>query len=149
MTPVDGISAPRAKRPTRKKPSAAKKSAAATPVTAPMTSIPTHALPTPETKSPSRRSELLMWASAIIITAIICIVWIGLYSNGRLTDTQQSSFFGKISQSLSGLIKTIQTDWLKLQDALDDSANTNAPSEERIRDLEEHVFPQFEDPTKQ
>ncbi|MBI5037394.1 MAG: hypothetical protein HZC01_01635 [Candidatus Kerfeldbacteria bacterium] len=151
MTPVDGIQAPRRKRaPTARTPRATRKT---TP--APVPSAPTQpqatALPIPEPHTAGGGRERLVWAIAIGITAVIFISWVILFSGGSLKSADtDSSFWSRISNRLGSFIETVQTDWFHLKSDLN-TTNTNATTvdEERIKQLEEQVFPQFTDPTKQ
>ncbi len=94
--------------------------------------------------------EQLVWIIAGGITGLIFIIWLAFFIAGPSTDSSSNSLFGKIGHSLSELWETARTDWLKLEKKLDNqNTNSNANvEEERIQQLEEQVFPQFDDPSK-
>lgn len=90
----------------------------------------------------------LMWILASITALVILVGWVFLFQGGQLTkNTSDSSFFSTAGQKLTNLWETIKTDILKIESALE-KLNTNS-EEKKIEELEEQVFPQFTDPTKQ
>jgi len=103
----------------------------------------------PPKKSEEERKHRLMWTLALIFTGIIFIGWLLLFQNGLITSTNsnQSSFFQQLGERAGDLWQTIKTDILKIKDEIEDK-NINT-EEEKIKELEEKVFPQFTDPTKQ
>lgn len=109
---------------------------------------------TPDTQKPSgprvTNREQLVWILAGSVTALIFIIWLAITISTPAQPGESNGIFGRIGNSISDLWDTARTDWLKLEKQLDNS-NTNAASsaeEERIQELEEQVFPQFDDPSK-
>lgn len=105
-------------------------------------------VPQPQ-KDEEERKHRLMWTLALIFTGIFFIGWLLLFQKGLITssNSSQSNFFQQLGEKTSSFWQTIKTDILKIKEKIENE-NTNT-EEEKIKELEEKVFPQFTDPTKQ
>lgn len=134
MSPVDAIQPPQKKK-------------KAPPAKKPPVAFERQKLPGKTYKDQESKKQL-MWILASTTALIILIGWVFLFQGGRLTkNTSDSNFFSTAGQKLTNLWETIKTDILKIESALE-KLNTNS-EEKKIEELEEQVFPQFTDPTKQ
>lgn len=89
-----------------------------------------------------------MWSLVIITTIVIVVLWVLLFSSGSLTPTDKStSRFGLLSNKVEELWESIKEDFLQIKDTVE--KETQPASPEQIEELEEKVFPQFTDPTRQ
>lgn len=88
----------------------------------------------------------LLWALVIGTTAIIFLAWLFLFPKPS-TNQSASSYFDTLGQKISSLWRSIKTDILKIKE-ITNSTSTNS-TDEQINQLENQVFPQFKDPTKQ
>lgn len=89
-----------------------------------------------------------MWSFVIITTIVIVILWILLFSSGSLTPTDEStSRFSLLSNKVEELWESIKEDLLQIKGTVE--KETQSASPEQIEELEEQVFPQFTDPTRQ
>ncbi|MFA5052025.1 MAG: hypothetical protein WC544_03110 [Patescibacteria group bacterium] len=101
----------------------------------------------PQTGAANKQRTLII--SVVVVMAVIFIAWAGLFASGKLTSSSGNSTFGaKLNGQLQSLWQTIKTDILRIKDT---ETNTNGGNvnEERIKQLEDSVFPQFKDPSKQ
>jgi len=99
--------------------------------------------PLPETKKRG-----LLWLMVGLITIIIFVAWIFIFQQTATTNNSNTpDGLAKIKNSISELWDTIKTDILKIKKtATNENTNINA---EKIKELEDKVFPQFNDPTRQ
>lgn len=89
----------------------------------------------------------LLWLMVGLVAIIIFIAWIFIFQQTATNNSNTPDGLAKIKNSISELWDTIKTDILKIKkSALNENTNINA---ERIRELEDKVFPQFNDPTRQ
>ena len=88
-----------------------------------------------------------MWLLVGVTTVIIIVGWVLLFQSGQLTKAGGGGAFSILGQKLNNLWQTIKTDVLKLKSA--QKTTVPATDDERIKQLEQQVFPQFTDPTKQ
>lgn len=89
-----------------------------------------------------------MWSLIIITTIIIVVLWILLFSSGSLTPTDKStSRFSLLGNKVEELWESIKEDFLQIKDTVEKETQPADP--EQIKELEEKVFPQFTDPTRQ
>jgi hypothetical protein len=100
----------------------------------------------PQTLDISARKKLL-WFLVLGTTLVIFLAWLFVFP-GPKTKNANMSYLESISAKLSDLWQTIKTDLLKLDRTVTNS-NVNDAAEEKIKNLEDRVFPQFNDPTKQ
>lgn len=100
-------------------------------------------------KNEEQYKHRLMWILALVFTGIIFIGWILLFQSGQLisTSSNQTGFFQQLGDKVGDLWGTIKTDILKIKE-ITTNENINA-EEEKVKELEKKVFPQFTDPTKQ
>ena len=89
----------------------------------------------------------LIWIIAGSITAIIFFGWVLLFSSGKITNQEGTSFFNQIERRVVSLWSTIKTDILKLQNQ--EETTNDKVDIEKIDKLEAEVFPQFSDPNNQ
>ncbi|MFH1207236.1 MAG: hypothetical protein V1668_01370 [Patescibacteria group bacterium] len=95
----------------------------------------------------SRKQKTIVMI-VVVIMALIFISWVALFMGGKLTRSSASNFGSVISSQLKNLWQTIKTDILKIKNT-DLNANSANVNDEQIKKLENAVFPQFNDPTKQ
>jgi len=138
MSPVDAIRPPKKSK---------KISAPSKPMSLPIV-VKKKAIASPKFSNKEQKNKL-MWLLAAIVTGIVFIGWIWLFQNGLITNSSsnQSGFFEQIGDKVSGLWQTIKTDILNIKKT-EENKNTNS-EEEKIKELEKKVFPQFTDPSKQ
>lgn len=132
MSPVDAIQPPKKVR----KVMPVKKTTGAPEKVAPRQVLP-----------PEAKKKQTMWLLVGVTTVIIIVGWVLLFQGGQLTKTGGGGAFGILGQKLTNLWETIKTDVLKLKSA--QKTTVPATDDERIKQLEQQVFPQFTDPTKQ
>ncbi len=134
MTPVDSIKPPK-KKVSRSRQKTVKKT------------IPP-VISNPQKNSYSQDQKYrLMWLLVAVSILIIIISWIWLWPAGDLSRrNQNNNFLDTVGQKIDSIWETVVTDWLKLKKATEPgNGDTDA---ERIQQLEEQVFPQFNDGTK-
>ncbi len=149
MSPVDSIRPPkRAKKtPAAANPPVQVKSAVKISATDITESIPEKPKKTaPQTPTEQKHKTVII--TVMVIMAVIFIAWVALFMSGNLTRSQTSNFGIKLSDTLRNLWENIKTDILKIKN-LNQNTNISNINEEQIRNLENSVFPQFNDPTKQ
>ncbi|MDP2684623.1 MAG: hypothetical protein Q8P20_06295 [bacterium] len=87
----------------------------------------------------------LVWIVSIIIVFIIFIGWSSLIFGGKMINNSETSdnqgFLIKFSNELTNIWDKFKTDYLKIQEAAEETPQTE---EERIKQLEEKVFPSFD-----
>ena len=91
------------------------------------------------------RRKRLMWLLVIVTALVIFLAWLFIFPSPN-TNAGKNGFWNGIALKLTDAWKTIKTDVLHLKAT---NNNTNVNSEERINQLENDVFPQFTNPTKQ
>ncbi len=109
----------------------------------------------PEQKAASPKHtanrERLMWILAGAVLVVVVILW-ALALPGMTSDNNKGfGFFLKTEEKINNLWDSIKEDLLKIESQLKETAanqNTNS-AEEQAERLEQEIFPQFEDPTKQ
>ncbi|MFA5134816.1 MAG: hypothetical protein WC505_03415 [Patescibacteria group bacterium] len=150
MAPIDAAQPP--KRTQKKNTKPAQKSAVRKPPVLKKFEYPANerkkiqAIKEPVTSAPPRVRT--MWILVIVTTVIIVALWALLFSSGSLTPEGKSTGrFNILSNKIEGLWESIKEDVLHIKDAVKQETNTASP--EQIEELEEQVFPQFTDPTKQ
>ena len=134
MTPVDSIKPPQ-KKITRPRQKTIKK-------------IIPPVISKPQKNSYSQEQKYrLMWLLVAISIFIIIVGWIWLWPGGNISSRNKSdNFLDTIGQKMDKIWDTVLVDWLKLKKATEQD---NATSDtERIKQLEEQVFPQFNDGTR-
>ena len=90
----------------------------------------------------------LMWLLVGVTGLIIIIAWLWYMQNGGMNiNANRSNRWQELGQKIDEAWLTIKTDWLKIKKITQPTNAIN--SEEHIKNLEERVFPQFNDPTKQ
>lgn len=139
MSPVDSIRPPRKSN----KPITTAKPAAKV---IPVQKIIRQEQKTPATQMDMRHKERLLWILVTGTALIIFLAWLFIFPSPSLKSNNQS-YWGGVSQKLEDLWKSISTDILHFKSSTN-NANANT-EEERINQLENQVFPQFNDPTKQ
>ena len=92
-----------------------------------------------------------MWILVGITAIIIFILWVFIFQGGLSSNANtNSNFFNTLSEKVTDVWQTIKTDILKIQEAIkNENTNESNAEEEKIKELEKKVFPQFTDPTKQ
>lgn len=132
MSPVDAVRPPQRKK---------KPSPAARPIPVQIKKEP---VTVPPTKFESKKQ--LLWILVIATAVIIFAGWLLLSKGGPLSISRGNSPFSSFGQTITNLWEKFKTDILKIKTTTD---NANLNSEERIKQLEGDVFPQFTDPSKQ
>jgi len=149
MSPVDSIRPPkRAKRfpTTHAVPAPAKTVLAAKkPPTPEEPAKKTAANPTLATASQKQKTIIMV---VTVIMALIFIGWVALFMSGNLTRSGTSNFGSALSNQFKRIWENIKSDVLKIKN-VGQNTNTANVNEEQIKKLENSVFPQFNDPTKQ
>jgi len=151
MTPVDGITPPKNKK--AKKP--AKQTAKVNPAKVNRNQAPkkdkaqtqdhgnkfTKDLPG---QALEKSKHHLVWGISIAIVIIIFIAWASLVLGGKLTisddQTSGSEILENFTDELNQVWKNFSEDFLKIKN----SAEEASTEEERIKQLEESVFPDFD-----
>lgn len=139
MSPVDSIRPPRK----RNKPITPAKPAVKA---APVQKIVRQEPKVPATPMDMRHKERLLWVLVIVTSLIIFLAWLFIFP-APSSVSKSRGYWAGISQKLDDLWKTISTDILHLKNSTKNK-NINT-EEEQIKQLENQVFPQFNDPTKQ
>lgn len=91
--------------------------------------------------------EKLRWILVASTAFVILMVWIFAFHGGlpkKIGSASDSSAFG---HKLANLWTTVKTDILKIKSEASIQTNTSQP--QSIEHLEQDIFPQFKDPTKQ
>jgi hypothetical protein len=148
MSPVDSIRPPkRTKKPTP-----------LSYASVPAKTVPVQKMPKPaidvvqkpaagQTAPMTAQKQKTVITAVTIIMALIFIGWVALFMGGKLTHTSTSSFSSSLTNQIRNLWQTVKTDILKIKNQnLNAATNVN---DEQIKKLENSVFPQFNDPTKQ
>ena len=92
-----------------------------------------------------KKRKRLMWLLVIGTALIIFIAWLLFFPTPRTSSTP-NSYWGGVGQKLSNIWSTLKTDILHIKES---AKNININSDEHVKQLENEVFPQFNDPTKQ
>ena len=134
MTPVDGITPP--KKNYKKKP--VKKNVVKT---------------TPPQKSAKKiidnsilhtqNKHRIVWLISIVIVFIIFITWASLFFGGELIKEESNNngtFLEKFSNEINDIWTSFKKDYLKIKNSTEEKQT----EEERIKSLEESVFPDFD-----
>jgi hypothetical protein len=95
----------------------------------------------------ARARQRLLWFLVLGTTLVIFLAWLLLFPGPR-TKNSNMSYLESVATKLSDLWQTIKTDLLKFNQPAT-NANLNTANDEKIKNLEDRVFPQFNDPTKQ
>ncbi len=86
----------------------------------------------------------IIWLSSIIIVFIIFILWSSLIVGGKIYSNKpitNNNFLNNLSNELTGIWKSFKTDYLKIKNSTDEAKT----EEERIKELQEEVFPNFDE----
>ncbi len=94
-----------------------------------------------------RTRQRLLWFLVLGTTLVIFLAWLFLFPGPR-TKNSNMSYLESVATKLSDLWQTIKTGLLKFNQPAT-NANLNTAYDEKIKNLEDRVFPQFNDPTKQ
>ncbi len=132
MAPVDGLRPPK-----KKKATPVKQAKTAVPVAAPV-------MPAP---SDQQHRYRLMWLLVGATLLVIIIGWAVLIPQTFSGGTSKSTYLEKVGDNLGNLWDSFKKDVLRLKDTTTNQSTST--EEERIQQLEEKVFPQFEDPSRQ
>ena len=95
-----------------------------------------------EDKQPTEVKEVKMWAIVGTIMLAIIIIWILLLQGGKLFGTEGDAGLSFLSNKVSKLWGTIREDVFKIEDALEEKPEPTNAEAERIRELEEALFPE-------
>lgn len=86
----------------------------------------------------------LVWMLSIGIVVIIFIIWSASFLGGKIvsdSSSDNSNIFESFSSELSRVWKSFKSDYLKIKDTAEENPQTE---EERNKQLEEKVFPSFD-----
>ncbi len=159
MSPVDGIRPPKKKKPsgkvnkkTAKKTALPNKKNPNKPTPPPIRKPASPSIP-PEKKDDASRplgtekvKELKLWSLVAVVAILIIIGWIVVFPPGHTSS--DGSYWNIITNKASSLWDTIKTDILKFKEEnLGEEATIT--NDEQIDQLEDQIFPQFDDPTNQ
>jgi hypothetical protein len=109
--------------------------------------------PVPEKKQPPRSSlneharQRLLWLLVISTAIVIFLAWLLVFP-APATNNAHRGYFQGVSEKLQNLLNAIKTDIQKLRENPKDN-NANVANDQQIEQLENQVFPQFNNPTKQ
>lgn len=149
MSPVDSIRPPKRVKKTVPIPSAvAPVQSASTGKKSPIPNeIRKKPAASPDYTATSQKHKTIIMIVAVIM-AVVFISWVALFMSGKLTRSSSSNFGSTISNKFKNLWENIKTDVLKIKN-IGQNINAANVNEEQIKNLENSVFPQFNDPTKQ
>lgn len=144
MTPVDGITPPKKnskKKPVRNK--VVKKPA-------PTKRLPKQTDDKPDSKIFKKEplntlsKHRLVWIISLVIVFFIFFVWLSLIFGGKLnvdkTNNNNDNFLESFSNNLSETWDNFKKDYLKIRNSKEEEQT----EEERIKALEESIFPDFD-----
>lgn len=93
------------------------------------------------------KKNKLVWILSISTAVIIFLAWLLLFDISNLADKNNSSGYWKqVTQKIDNLWDSFKSNILKIDDTIEEIPITQ---DEKIKELESQVFPQFEDPTRQ
>lgn len=141
MSPVDAIRPPKR---TKKIPvtvaAEKKQEPVATPAPRPVVAK------TQTTATASKQRTIILVVAGIMV--LVFIAWAGLLAAGKLGGGAGSSgFSATLGDQLRNLWQTIRTSVFKINTT--NQITNSTVNDEQIKNLENSVFPQFNDPTKQ
>jgi len=102
-----------------------------------------------KTSSSENKKRSYMWYMVGLVAIIIFLAWIFIFQNSLSIDDSNSDSLSKIKASITELWDTVKEDILKIKTQANSNTNNVNVNNEVIKELEEKVFPQFDDPNRQ
>jgi len=133
MAPVDAVRPPK---------NATKPKKASQPNKDPISKTKSTEKPRRDGQQQTAIKKVKMWAIVGTIMLVIFIVWILLLQGGKLFGTEGDAGLSILSNKVSELWETIHEDVLKIEDVLEEKPEPVNAEAERIRELEEALFPE-------